>query len=180
MERVAVSEPTFVVETWMVVLGLAAAGAIVKVSMWVGSVNSDRASFKEFIDKIEKKLDDLVRRVDEIGNDVAGIKGQIKPAATSGQSPVQLTDYGQEVSNKLKIRQWAEHEADRLTGTVKGKQEFEIFDACKEYVGNHFERDSDFNAFVRAGAYDIGREKEVVFEVCAVELRDAVLARLQN
>ena len=91
----------------MVILALAALGAMAKFFMWVGSVNNDRTSFKEFIDKIEKKLDDLVRRVDDIGNDVAGIKGQIKPAATSGQSPVQLTDYGQEVSNKLKVRQWA-------------------------------------------------------------------------
>lgn len=67
-----------------------------------------------------------------------------------------------------------------MKGTVKHKQEFEIFDACKQHVEKHFKGDQDFNAFVRVGAYDIGREKDVVFEVCTVELRDAVLARMHG
>lgn len=174
-------EPTVDITIWVAIsaLALAIVGVVIRVGMWIGSVNTELNSFKGFMEKIEGKLDDLTERINGIGTDIVGIKMQIRPAPLAGQSPVHLTEYGQSVSDELQIRQWAEEQAGKLYDLSRGKEEFEIYDLCKEHVDELLTTSGDFNVYVRSGAYDLGREIDVVTSVCAVELRDAIL-RLQS
>ena len=65
-----------------IICGVAVAGALLKAGMWISGVNSDRASFKEFMRRVEDKLDKISDRL---------------PAQTvSSSSPIQLTDLGEE------------------------------------------------------------------------------------
>ena len=70
-----------------IICGVAVAGALLKAGMWISGVNSDRASFKAFMQRVEDKLDKISDRL---------------PAQTvSSSSPIQLTDLGEENSASL-------------------------------------------------------------------------------
>lgn len=59
---------------------------------------------------------------------------------------------------------------------MSGKQEFEIFESCKEYVSGQFQEDSGFQRKIRKGAYEIDTDAEQVKRVYEVELKDTLLA----
>ena len=68
---------------------------------------------------------------------------------------------------------WAASHAPQLAERARGKEEFEIFEICVEYVQQEVERSQELSMRLRAGAYQIGTETESVIKVYEVELRDA-------
>ena len=156
----------------MVIVGLAALGALIgfitasfRTGKWVGSVNSDRESFKAFMDEVRGKLDKIFERLPP-------------PKAVSPGSPVTLTDFGRDISTRLSVEGWADNQAPQLVEGMQEKEEFEIFDLCIEYVGKQIEESPDFAKTMRANAYQIGTDFENVRKVYEVELRDAILRLL--
>ena len=146
-------------------------GAIFSVGNWYGSVNSDRRSFKTFMDKVGSDLDDIRANIQNIFHLLP------RPVVESN-SPVQLTDFGREIAKKVFAEEWAAQQAPILADDAKGKPEFEVFDLCVGHVEKMYKENDSFNANVRKGAYECGTSTTDVMKVYHVVLRDAVLKLL--
>ncbi|MCY4007150.1 MAG: hypothetical protein OXE84_10085 [Rhodobacteraceae bacterium] len=155
---------------WWVIVGLVITllTVVIKVSQWTGRVNERLTGLDERLQTVEN----LVR---DIGTDIKKIFGVLPRAAVEGSSPVQLTEYGQQISVAVRASEWARQQAPCLVDRLRGKEEFEIFESCVNHVSERWEQDLEFARAVRAGAYQIGTDTDTVLKVVHVELRDQVL-----
>ena len=145
---------------------LTAGGAIFYGGRWVGSVNTDRENFKEFMKEVRGKLDSIFRIV---SGDTVG-----------AGSPTQLTDLGKEVSGEIAAKEWATKQANLLASEAHGKQPFEIQDFSFDYVFNrHKPTTEELNSW-KQSAYEHGLDVSQVKNVLMVELRDALLETIQQ
>ena len=145
----------------LIAAAIAAAALIFKIGRWVGSVDSDRDKFRAF--------------VIEVRDDIKEILGRLPPVPVAGGSPIQLTDLGRKISEKLQAREWAEKTAAMLGGRVKGKPPYEVQDICYDYVKNEFNPTEEQDAKIRMCAYENALDRDKVLDVLAVELRDVLL-----
>ena len=160
---------------WQLVLvGLAALGgliafttALVRTGQWIGAVNSDRKTFKIFMEKIEAKLDKIFERL-------------LPPQTVKSASPVTLTEFGKAISQNLRAARWAADQAPQLMDEAQGKKEFEIFELCVEYVELQIESHEQLATSMRSGAYRHGIDFEQIRKVYEVELRDALLRLMER
>ena len=143
---------------------IAAAGAVFGIGMWIGAVNSDRESFKTFMQEIRQKLDSILERLPP-------------PKAMQGGSPVQLTEFGTRISNAAATKKWAANHAQELLDAAREKEEFDVFELCRDYVARQVEEDETLQRVMRKVAYDLSSEVEQIRKVYEVELRDCVLAQ---
>ena len=135
---------------------------ILGAGMWIGAVNTDRKSFKDFMSKVDNKIDRILERLPA-------------PSAVQSASPVQLTEFGKKISATADAKAWASDHAQDLVQKTSGKPEFEVFETCVEYVKTQL-NDPAFARTIRAVAYEHGTEPEQVQKVYEVELRDRLLA----
>ena len=70
----------------------------------------------------------------EFREDIKKLFTGVNPAPIAGKSPVQLTEYGKKMSRTVNAEQWAAQEASKIVEDAKGREEFEIYDLCIEYV----------------------------------------------
>ena len=119
---------------WIVVV-LAVGGGLIAIGKWIGSVNTDRKSFHEFMTYVRDKLDKILDRLPP-------------PPAVQANSPVSLTEFGEKISNGLSVKAWAAKEAPSLVDEARGKQEFEIFEDCVSYVSVKLDVDEDLRKAV--------------------------------
>ena len=159
-------------EDWQIVLVAVAALGIVgggltaalRIGKWVGAVNTDRISFKDFMNEIRVDIKEILKR--------------LPPATVGSESPIQLTDLGRTISQSLGVSDWAAEQALLLVEDARGKQEYEVHDLSLEHVQKRFAEDSQLNAHMRDDAYQHGIDVEKVQDVYAVELRDELLRRI--
>ena len=131
---------------------------------WKATVNADRASFRRFMTEVRDKLDQLL--------------ALSKTTATS-QSPLQLTDLGEDVSNEIHAKAVAGRLQPIITERLgRGSQAFDIHDACFDYVMDKYEPTDEERIRIRRSAYEHGLERDQVLQVIAIELRDLVLASM--
>ena len=175
---------------FLIVGGFTVIGTIFAIGNWVGVVNSDRKSFKEFItavnerinnvdekinkvnegiNKVSEKINNLNKKVDEIINRLP--PNQI----VHRDKPIKLTSFGAEISNSLSAKVWAESQVPNLFEDIKEMQPFEISEKCEKYVEAKFEQDENLQISIRKGAYEHGASIEEIQTVYQVELRDALL-----
>ena len=129
---------------------------------WVGAVNSDRKSVKDFMTEVNKEIDKILDRLPP--NQVV-----------HRNSPIKLTSFGAEISNSLSAKVWAESQVPNLFEDIKEMQPFEISEECEKYVEAKFEQDENLQIKIRKGAYEHGASIEEIQTVYQVELRDALL-----
>ena len=135
------------------------------IGKWVGAVNTDRASLKEFMTEVREKLDKIFERL---------------PRQTvSPGSPIRLTDFGREVSRNLEVADWANEQASGLVDRARGRPEYEIQDLCEKHIEEVYERDEALQETMRAGAYAHGTQVEKIRDVYMIELRDTLFRILQ-
>ena len=141
--------------------GIAVAASLVWFGKWIGSVNTDRTSFKEFME--------------EIRADIKAIFSRLPPTTVSRQSPLRLTDLGKAISEKLNAKNWARQAAPALVKDMKGKTAYEIQEHCFKYAENHkFEDSPDMARAILDCAFEHGLKDSQVRDVLGVELRDMV------
>ena len=129
---------------------------------WKGKVDSDRASFKEFMN--------------EVRDDIKEILGRLPSPTVTDASPLQLTDCGKSISERLGAADLAQGLAPLLQAQVEGKTPYEIQETCFDYVRHEYEPPEDVETRVKTCAYDHGIKRGQVLDVLAVELRDKLLA----
>ncbi len=154
---------------FMIMGGFTVIGTVFAIGAWVGAVNSDRKSFKEFMTAVNEKIDSLNKKIDEIIN-------RLPPNRIAHRdSPIRLTSFGAEISNSLSAKVWAESQVPNLFEDIKEMQPFEISEKCEKHVEAKFEQDENLQIKIRKGAYEHGASIEEIQTVYQVELRDALL-----
>ena len=138
-----------------------AVSACVGIGIWVGRVNSDRDTFKKFIDRMGEKIEEILQKL---------------PSSTvAGKSPLHLTGLGEKVSEEIQASEWAKQIAPALLVRIANKHPYEVQEFCLEYVKGEDVLPEDMQEKVKTSAYQNGIEKEQVLRVLAVELRDQLL-----
>ena len=145
---------------------------VFQVGQWKGEVNTDRATFKQFMAEIGEKLDKIQERIDAI----FGRLPPPKPVASG--SPLRLTALGQAISEELGVTAWATETAPNLCSRAQGKTAYKVQEMCFEYAQSEWEPSDEWDARIDDCAYSRGMERKNVLDVFAVELRNRLLAQL--
>ncbi len=157
--------PEWVANTpWWVVLGIivAAGAAIIRFVRWTG--------------RVDTRLDALTKGLDDAHADIKKILERLfSRSPVEARNPIQLTDFGRELSATGSAGEWAQTNAPNLEAEAADKEEFEVFDLCVSYVEDQYGTDPEFQRTVKATAYQHGIEPEQVLKVYQVELRDRLL-----
>lgn len=141
------------------------------VGRWGGRMNHYKEMTLRFMGQIRQD-------VDELRSDIKNILGQIQTGpAVEGRSPLQLTEFGQAISQMLGTSKWAETIAEQLRVEVKDKEPYEIQDFAYDYVRNRFQPTPEQDHQIRNCAYEKGTRPEVIHEVLAIEIRNQLLAK---
>lgn len=175
---------------FLIVGGFTVIGTIFAIGNWVGVVNSDRKSFKEFmtavnerinnvdegINKVNERINKVSEKINSVNKKVDEIINRFPPnQIVHRDSPIKLTSFGAEISNSLSAKVWAESQVPNLFEDIKEMQPFEISEKCEKYVEAKFEQDENLQISIRKGAYEHGASIEEIQTVYQVELRDALL-----
>ena len=136
-------------------------GMLIGAGVWIGSVNTDRTSFKDFMAEVRK--------------DIKAILERLPTPVAAGKSPLQLTGLGNKISKSLKAKDWASNIAQELKEQVVDKEAYDIHDFCFNYVSNEMEASPEQEKLLKACAYEAGVNREQVLTVLAIELRDKLL-----
>ena len=145
---------------------LSAIGALIKVGYWIGQVNTDRETFKSFMQEVKAKIDMILERLPR------------HPPTVAGSSPMQLTDFGKKVATGFGAQQWAKETAPEFRDRSLGKEPFQVDADCQKYV----EEDLDPHSSNRVDqcAYDFGIDRPAVLAALRVVLREEILKTLSN
>ena len=103
----------------IILIILAIGTAVFYIGRWVGDVNSDGKSFKEFMTRIENKFDEINKHIIEIFK-------KLPEQAATGASPLELTDFGHAISEIAGAKQIAKRLSEQLREELAGKADFEI------------------------------------------------------
>ena len=159
----------FAVSPLTVMALVTAIGLVFAIGKWVGGVNSDRKTFKEFMREIKNEIS-------KIHDNIGKILDRLPAATIAHSSPLTLTSLGRQVSQELDARGWAERTAPTLADRVRGQDRYTIQETCFEYVDDEkFQPDADMEAKIRSCAFENGIDREQVIKVLAIELRDQLL-----
>lgn len=141
---------------------VALVGAVFALGQWKGRVDADQASFKELMKEVRDDIKEILRRL---------------PSHTlAGDSPLQLTECGKAISERLGAAALAQEIAPRLQPQLKEKPPYEIQEKCFDYVRHEYEPPEEVDSLIKTCAYDHGIDRGQVLDVLAVELRDKLLA----
>ena len=150
----------------VIIVLIAIGTGIFKTGKWVGSVNSDSATFKDFIN--------------EVRDDIKKILDRLPAKVVASGSPIRLTDLGNQVSEKIDAKNLAGEHAQKVFNKVKDSAPYEIQEYCMEYVKEESAWAPDQLKEFGNCAYENGIPLEQVFDVIAVELRDALLELIEK
>ena len=157
----------------IVVAILAASTVLVKIGIWVGGVNRDRKSFVSFVEEIKTDIK-------EIKNNLTRILIQLarRPAFVP-DSPLRLTDFGEEISLYLEAGKWADKLAPDVKKGIEAEDSpvdtnYDVQEYCLYYTQHH-QLDSDLVRAIKNCAFDKGVDAEIVKRVFALVLRDKLL-----
>ena len=149
---------------WVAILSMLSVvvGGAFAFGTWKGKVDSVRASFEEFMK--------------EVRDDIKEILGRLPSPTVTDASPLQLTDCGKSISERLGAVALAQGLAPRLQAQIEGKTPYEIREKCFDYVRHEYEPPDEVETRIKTCAYDHGIKRGQVLDVLAVELRDMLLA----
>ena len=155
-------------------LALAAlVGLVFAIGRWVGEVNSDRKSFKEFMAEMRQDMRDIHRDIKH----VLTALGRLGSNVVGGTSPLRLTELGKRVSEAIEAPALVADLAQSLLSQAEGKRPHEIARLADDYVHDTFEPTAEQLDGFDAVAYEEGITRFEVFQVIALELRDHLLAQ---
>ena len=140
---------------------IGAISAILGIGIWVGSVNSDRKSFKNFMEEVRRDIKEILER--------------LPPKTVTGSSPLSLTELGKTISEHIDAQRIANELAGVLSEDLQDKSYYDIQERCTDFITNEFKPSPAQDKIIRESAYEHGVKIEQVKDVIAIELRDAVI-----
>ena len=155
--------PDWVSGTVIAVISVAVVTGVIKFAIWTG--------------RADEKFKNLEDFMSEIRTDIKNIFQKLPPPIAAEKSPIELTEYGEELSKKLHAQDWAEKIAPSVLTQVIGKQPFEIHNFCKEFVQGLSVAEHS-GVFERS--YENGITEENMKIVLGLVLRDELLKQVDN
>jgi len=147
----------------IVLATLAIIGAAVQAGKWIGNVNADRKSFRDFMQEIRDDIKAILQRL---------------PAATiTRSSPIRLTDLGREISKTIQAKKWAATVSEALANEAAGKSAYEIQALAKKHCENDLQMTPEETSLCQTAAFDYGVTLEQVKGVLGIEVRDILLTK---
>lgn len=131
--------------------------------------------------KTDQGLKDLPKAVRRIQKDLAAVRKRVEklfsemprqPVASN--SPMQLTEFGEEISKSLKAEDWAAATRNGLFDEVDGMEPYEVDEFCAKYVKERL--NEEWRKRIAACAYQFGIEREGIESVLRVVLRNKLLS----
>ena len=116
----------------------------------------------------------------EIRDDIKKILRRLPADPIGAGSPLSLTEYGEGLSEKLNAEMWAKQEADSLRDADIGTEPFEIAEFSFEHVRTKYPTTRDMSVSLRTAIYEHGIDKDHVYSVLAIVLRDELINRAQQ
>jgi len=135
---------------------------IYRVSKWAGSVNADRAHCKEFMQKIEGRLEQIFLRLPS-------------PKTVGTKSPLRLNDLGEKIWTEIDASEWIDRFANIVQESVKSKEAYEIQELSFEYADDNKNYSDDELSQIKRLAYENGISDFDVHRVLGIKLRDKLL-----
>lgn len=157
----------------IVTTSLAVILAAVKFIRWTATVDSKLEQFSEFAKEVRQDIRELRQDVKELRQDISQIFLRLPPPPVAGDSPLQLTDFGERMADFMKVKSWASDLAPSLRADVAGKRPFEVDDFSRSFVQGRLQ--DDLKESVAACAYEFGVERDAVLKVLQVVLRNELL-----
>jgi len=139
-------------------------GVMFRFGVWVGSVNTRLSSLTAFVDTVNSKLDRII--------------AALEPSVVAPGSPLELTELGRSISERLDAERWARKTIRDLHDRVAEAQfseKFEFHEMAEAFVTKEFEPDENFLRKMRDCAYEKGISLVQVQKVLIVVLRNALL-----
>ena len=150
--------PEWLSGSGIVLIAIALITGMIKFSRWTG--------------RTDEKFKTVEGFMDEVRADIKKIFERLKPPVAAGQSPIELTEYGEELSKKLRARDWARLVVPTILKDVPGKEPFQIHEYCKGYVSKISVKT---HPDIFKMAYENGISDENMREVLGLVLRDELL-----
>ena len=148
-----------------VTVGIAFIAFVFWAGNWHGSVNSDRTTFKKFMEEIRKDIKEIFRRLPD--------------PMVAGGSPLQLTEKGQMLSRQIDAASVASAIADTLRDEVQDMHPYEIQKKCFDWVTIE-KLPNEYQERAKSAAFEQGIKMSQVLEVIAIEVRDILLTPEQQ
>ena len=146
--------------------------AVILVAVVTGAI-----TFARWTGRADEKFKKLENFMSEIRTDIKHIFQKLPPQIVAGHSPRKLTEYGEDLSNKLHAQDWAERIAPTVLTKVIEKEPFEIHNFCKEFVQT-LSVEEHPDVFERS--YENGITDENMKIVLAIVLRDELLKQTRS
>ena len=157
---------------------LKSAPAWILVSIAAGTILWKTARWTMKVDGAAKSWlavsEELRVAVKEIQNDIKRIFLSLEPRTVVSGSPMRLTEFGEDIAEKVQAKSWAAELAPSLLSEVEGLPPFKVDEFSDRYVRNSLTDET--KARVASCAYEAGIKREGVLDVLRVVLRDELLS----
>ena len=141
------------------------AGIIFAAGRWKGEIDSERK-------RLESTLNAFMA---EIRADIKKIFLRLPSSTLSEESPLQLTELGRGISERLEAPRWASETAEKVRPRTKGMVPYDIQEFCRLYVRDDYEPSQEMEESIKACAYEHGLDRQQVLDVLAIALRDRLI-----
>ena len=152
----------------IIIAVIAVVGTVFYIGRWTGTVNTDRSTFREFMDEVKSDIK-------EVKADIKGIFARLPSALDEGKSPRSLTELGKKAAVVLGAEKWADDVVAKTWQSYRGLEEFEIYEKAREYVDRSLTL--EMQRLVAKTAYEFALDKDSMERVLAIVLRDTILAK---
>ena len=155
----------------LVLLGLALLSGGVSLIIWYANVNSDRDSFRRFVNEVKGDIKKILWALDP------------KTRPVESGSPLRLSEYGEKVKAEINADEVIKPVVAKIADKVKHYTFYAIQEECLRYARQDFLDDirashKALADLLEVYAYTNGIDISIVLEVIGVVLRDKVFDTL--
>ncbi len=165
-------------------------GWFTNVNEHIESTNTALTGLDERVESTNAAVSGLGERVGTLERVIGKMQKDLKRALLvvfpgyptfESDSPLRLTDLGRDVAAELDADAWVQGVITDFRERTRGEAPYAIEEVCFEFLvyGDEFQPSPDFEAKIRASAYEHGLTKEQVRGVLALVLRDELI-RLES
>lgn len=150
---------------WGIVI-LSVIGGILTAGTWIGKVNTDRKTFRDFMNEVRGDIKKILNRL---------------PASTIQRgSPLMLNELGKKVAECLEAHEMVNSIFDDAYQNAQGKPAFDVQQMCFDYVLKDWEPPDNFTERIKDCAYKHGIDRKQTMNVIAIQLRDRILEKREK
>ena len=151
---------------WLnITLLIALIGFVGGACYWAGGVNKSVSTLEELMKEIRQDIKNILTRLPKI--------------PFSSGSPLQLTEFGKDIANKLNAYEWAVEFVKTLSVDLKRMEPFQINEFCSNLISIESKEKENDSEIISKAAYEFGISKKDIIKIYIIVLREELL-KLKN